>query len=125
MKQIKIGSGTTVNFTLPMPQDVGAYDSVRVNLFTNKNTEVKFSYPAKTGYETLTIGTSPSQLVGKLKSTHTAKMVGPLYMGMKIIDEVTDEAMSVAVPMQVGKYVDGVLTDELIFVDNFLKNETV
>ncbi len=113
MASIKLGSGTTINITIPLPESVSEYENVFASLYTNPASPVKFSYVTKTGFNKLDIGNATNQLVGKLTSAQTANMRGELYIVLKVIDEVGAlEDIGDSIPTLIG----------IELVDNNLKS---
>ena len=113
MASIKLGAGTTINITIPLPEIITEYENVLVSLYTNPASPVKFSYVTKTGFNQLTVGNTTSELVGKLTSAQTANMRGELYMVLKVIDEVGAlEDIGDSIPTMIG----------IELVDNNLKS---
>ena len=116
---MEIGSGTTINITIPLDKAITEYDNIFISLYTNSAYPVRFSYLTKTGFNKLNQGNTSSQLIGVLTAAQTAKMTGDLYMEMRAIDETTpDENIGNSIPTLV-KNTDGTA---LTIVNNTLKS---
>lgn len=103
MASIRLGAGTTLNITIPLPEAVTEYENVLATVYTNQAAPVKFSYLEKTGFNKLDIGNATNQLVGKITSAQSAKMNGELYMVLKVIDEVGElEDIGDSEPTKIG-----------------------
>lgn len=83
----KLGSGTTLDLTIPLPVPISEIHNVECEFYTDPNKPFKFSYLEKTGYSKLNEGANPAQLVGKILSTDTAKMKGCLFMRISLIKD--------------------------------------
>jgi len=82
-----LGIGTTVDFTIPLPVAITELHNVLVELFTNEDKPVRFSYLPIFGQNSLVIGGTNLELKGKLLSKYTAKMKGCLFMRLEVIAE--------------------------------------
>lgn len=86
-----IGSGTTLDFIIPLSVPVASIHNVIAEFFTDPNKTVKFSYIETEGFLKLKESTNPNELVGKLPSSETFKMRGCLSMRLKVIADETAE----------------------------------
>ena len=60
-----IGSGTTLDFKIPLGVPVASIHNVIAEFFTDPNKTVKFSYIETDGFLKLNESTDPNELVGK------------------------------------------------------------
>ncbi len=90
MASTKLGSGTTIDFTIPLPQSIEELHNVLVELYVNEDKPVRFSYLVITGQNSLVIGGNNFELKGKLLSKHTAKMKGCLFMRLEVQTDATE-----------------------------------
>jgi hypothetical protein len=116
---MEIGSGTTINITIPLDKAITEYDNIFISLYTNAAYPVRFSYLTKTGFNKLNVGNTSSQLIGVLTAAQSAKISGDLYMEMRAIDETTpDENIGNSIPTLV---VDA-NGEAVTFINNTLKS---
>lgn len=109
----KIGSGTSINLSIPLDKPITEYVNFFVALNTNQSEPVRFSYVEKVGFNKLEIGETDNELIGLLTSDQTAKMKGCLYMTLKAIDEVgASEDIGTSIPV----------FTTIEFIDNPLKS---
>lgn len=101
MKTQKIGSGTTFNITIPLPELISEYENVLLAIYTDKNKAIKFSYVEKVGYNKINVGGSNLELETILTSAQTDKMNGCLLMEMRFVKvgEVEDIGNSIPTPV--------------------------
>jgi len=90
-----IGIGTTLDFNIPLPQSIEELYNVKVELFTNEDKPVRFSYLEIAGQNRLILGETNFLLKGKLLSKHTAKMQGCLFMRVEIIADENESTENV------------------------------
>ena len=90
-----LGSGTTLDLTIPIGQPISELYNVEAELFVDPKKPVKFSYLEKDGYEKLELGQDENTLVGKLLSEHTLKFKGCLYMRLTVIQDETKAAENI------------------------------
>ena len=86
-----IGSGTTLDFKIPLDVPVASIHNVIAEFFTDPNKTVKFSYIETDGFLKLNESTDPNELVGKIPSSETLKMRGCLSMRLQVIADETAE----------------------------------
>ena len=86
-----IGSGTTLDFNIPLSVPVASIHNVIAEFFTDPNKPVKFSYIETDGFLKLNESTDPNELIGKLPSSETFKMRGCLSMRLQVIADETAE----------------------------------
>jgi len=90
METTNLGIGTTVDFIIPFPVAITELHNVLVELFTNEDKPVRFSYLPILGQNSLVIGGNNLELKGKLLSKYTAKMKGCLFMRLEVIADETE-----------------------------------
>ena len=88
---IMIGSGTTLDFKIPLGVPVASIHNVIAEFFTDPNKTVKFSYIETVDFLKLNESTDPNELLGKLPSSETIKMRGCLLMRLQVIADETAE----------------------------------
>ena len=91
----QIGSGTTIDVQFPLPVNISELYNVEVELYTDPNRPVKFSYIEKDGFYKLETNEAGSAVIWKLLSKETVKMRGCLMMRMTIFADNDHESENV------------------------------
>ena len=117
MKYLKIGAGTSFNISIPLTEDISAYDNILAAIYTDRNRPVKFSYVEKDGFNKLNVDETGLQLTGLLTGAQTSNMKGCLFMEMrfvKTVDGIKDEGNSISTPVldNLGQQIE--LTDNVL-----------
>ena len=99
----KLGRRSTLDIKIPLPVPISELENVECEIYSDPNKRFKFSYIEKDGYLKLNDGVNPTELIGKLLSTDSAKMRGCLFMELTLIKDAnpSTEDVGSSVPVAV------------------------
>lgn len=98
MKTLKIGSGTTFNISIELPEEISTYKNVLLSIYTDELFPVRFSYIEKAGFNKIDSDETGLILSATLTAEQTAKMKGCMYMVMKFSENLEDENIGTSIP---------------------------
>jgi len=88
MARVTIQAGSTIDLSnISLPKSITEYDKLYIYIYTSQSNIVKFAYPEKTGYNSITVKEDDTNITFKVLSKQTAKFDGALYFLIKLIDD--------------------------------------